>query len=59
MTFRAYKKDRPKLKTTDPEIVEYCKTHDFDALVSFNLQDFGKKKALYHDLLASGVPLWF
>ena len=57
LTFRAFHKDRPRLKMTDPEVVEYCRDNDFDALISFNHKDFGKKKALYRDLVACGVSV--
>jgi len=41
----------------DDRVVQYCKLEGFDAVVSFNHKDFGKKKALYRDLLAAGVSV--
>jgi hypothetical protein len=55
--FEAFHAIRPRLKMSDREIVEFCAEQDFDGLVTFNHQDFGKKKALYRDLMASGVSV--
>jgi hypothetical protein len=41
----------------DDEVVQYCKDEGFNAVVSFNHRDFGKKKALYRDLMAAGVSV--
>jgi hypothetical protein len=42
---------------SDSEVVQFCGERGIDAVVSFNHRDFGKKKALYADLLGAGVSV--
>jgi hypothetical protein len=55
LSFRSLLTDKRGL--TDEQVVEYCGRNGFAAVISFNHRDFGKKKALYRDLMASGVSV--
>jgi hypothetical protein len=55
LAFRSLRTDKRGMQ--DDEVVRYCKDEGFDAVVSFNHRDFGKKKALYRDLMAAGVSV--
>jgi hypothetical protein len=55
LTTRSLRTEKRGMK--DDEVVRYCKDEGFDGVVSFNHRDFGKKKALYRDLMAAGVSV--
>jgi hypothetical protein len=54
-SFRSLRIESPGLK--DPEIPDYCKQNAIDALVSFNVRDWGAKDWLYKALLEAGVSV--
>ena len=57
LTFVPFPEEKRGRSVSDSEVVAMCKEQGIDALVSFNHRDFGKKKALYRDLMTAGVSV--
>lgn len=55
LSFRSLRTEAPGLK--DEEIPAYCEREAVDALVSFNVRDWGAKDALYRALIEAGVSI--
>jgi hypothetical protein len=55
LSFRSLRTEAAGLK--DPEIPAYCEREGIDALVSFNVRDWGAKDALYRALIEAGVSI--
>lgn len=55
LSFRSLRTESAGLK--DPDIPAYCEREGIDALVSFNVRDWGAKDALYRALIEAGVSI--
>jgi hypothetical protein len=55
LSFRSLRTEAAGLK--DQDIPAYCEQEGIDALVSFNVRDWGAKDALYRALIEAGVSI--
>ena len=55
LSFRSLRTESPGLK--DEDIPAYCEREGIDALVSFNVRDWGAKDALYRALIEAGMSV--